>query len=81
MLNEPKNRVAIDRATLARISLEQVRLWPGCETVVSVGVLAGQPDRFELKVIEYGAAQKKVADRALRAIQREKLRAYLFKPE
>jgi hypothetical protein len=71
----------INRTDLARRSLEQIRLWPGCETVVSVGVLAGPSRRFELRVIDYGAAEKRRADRALRFIEREKLRQYFLQSE
>jgi hypothetical protein len=34
------------RVDLARDCLEQLRMWPGCETVVEVGVLAEPRDRF-----------------------------------
>jgi len=71
----------IDRVELARICLEEIHLWPGCETVVSVGVLSVPPDRFTLRVIEYGAAQMKLADRALRTIERIKLREFHLKAD
>jgi hypothetical protein len=67
---------AISRAELARDCLQELRLWPGCESVGTVGVLAGQRDRFTLHVIDYGAVAKRLADRALRCIEREKLRQY-----
>ena len=66
----------IDRQELARICLDEIRLWPGCESVVSVGVLAAPADCFMLRVIEYGVADIKLADRALRAIERVKRREY-----
>ena len=71
-----RNTRGIDRTELARICLEEIRLWPGCEGVVSIGVLAVPPDRFMLRVMEYGIAQAKRADRALRAIERVKLREF-----
>jgi hypothetical protein len=74
-------RTGIDRIELARICLEEIRLWPGCETVVSVGVLSVPPDRFALRVIEYGAAQLYRADRALRTIERVKLREFHLKAD
>jgi hypothetical protein len=67
---------AINRADLARSCLQELRLWPGCESVGTVGVLAGLRERFTLHVIDYGAASKRLADRALRCIEREKLRQY-----
>jgi hypothetical protein len=36
---------------------------------------------FFVHVIKYGAAKKKVADRAIRCIQREKLRRYRLRLE
>ncbi len=71
---------AIERDELAYVCLEEVRLWPGCESVVSVGVLGVSPDRFNLRIVDYGKAPPKLADRALRAIEREKLRSYHLKP-
>ena len=68
--------IPISRADLARESLEDLRSWPGCEGVVSVGVLSAPPNRFILRVIEYGLAEKRLADRAIRFIEREKLRQY-----
>ena len=66
----------ISRGELARESLEDLRGWPGCEGVVSVGVLSAPPDRFILRVMQYGVAEKRLADRAIRFIEREKLRQY-----
>jgi hypothetical protein len=74
-----RNTKAIERAELARVSLEEIRQWPGCESVVSIGVLAAPSDRFMLRVIEYGGAQINRADRALRAIERIKLREFHLK--
>jgi hypothetical protein len=71
-----KHTVGIGRADLTRDCLQQLRLWPGCETVAGLGVLGDLNGGFTVHVIEYGAASKKVADRALRCIQREKLRRF-----
>ena len=71
----------ISRADLARESLEDLRRWPGCERVVSVGVLSAPPDRFILRVMQYGVAEKRLADRAIRFIEREKLRQYHLKTD
>jgi hypothetical protein len=54
-------------------------MWLGCETVQGLGVLGDLRGGFTVHVIDYGAAKKKVADRALRCIQREKLRRYHLK--
>jgi hypothetical protein len=71
----------IGRADLAQESLEDLRRWPGCEGVVSVGVLWAPSNRFILRVIQYGLAEKRLADRALRFIEREKLRQYHLKTD
>jgi hypothetical protein len=68
-------KMPISRVDLIRDCLREVRLWPGCESVQRVGVLM-EKDRFIVRVIDYGAASKRIADRALRCIEREKLRAY-----
>lgn len=67
---------AIGREDLARDCLQELRMWPGCETVGTIRVLDEPRDRFAVRVIDYGAASRKLADRALRCIQREKLRRY-----
>jgi hypothetical protein len=54
------------------------RSWPGCEGVVSVGVLSAPPNRFILRVIQYGLAEKRLADRAIRFIERKKIAAVPF---
>jgi hypothetical protein len=56
--------------------MQELRMWPGCEGAISVAVLAQPGDRFSLQVIDYGIASKRLADRALRCIEREKLRHY-----
>jgi hypothetical protein len=76
-----RHRVGIARADLARICLQEMRLWPGCETVGSVGVLGDLGGRFMLHVIDYGCAKKHIADRALKCIQREKSRRLQLKME
>jgi hypothetical protein len=76
-----RNTIAISRSELARACLEEIRQWPGCEGVVSVGVLAAPPDLFLLRVIEYGETQTNRADRALRTIERSKLREFHLKAD
>jgi len=66
----------IRRADLTRDCLREVHMWPGCETVWGVAVVAESGGRFRVHVTDYGLAKKKVADRAMRYIQREKLRRY-----
>ena len=76
-----KHTTGMTRADLSRDCLAELRLWPGCETVEGLGVLGGSNGGFSVHVIDYGGAKKKVADRAVRCIQREKLRWYHLKME
>jgi hypothetical protein len=71
-----KHTVGISRADLTRDCLQQIRLWPGCESVERLGVLGDLRGGFSVHVIEYGTTKKRIADRAVRCIQREKLRRY-----
>ncbi len=67
---------AIDRTALAQQCLDAIRLWPGCETVKEICILASGPTDFLVRVIEYGDAVKRKADRAALCVQREKSRMY-----
>jgi hypothetical protein len=69
----------ITREELTRECLRELRLWPGCETVEGLAVLADTGGKFAVRVVAYGLAKKKNADRALRCIQREKLRHFHLK--
>jgi hypothetical protein len=77
----PRSTIGISRLDLSQDCLRDLRLWPGCETVVSVGVLAGTNGKFTVHVIEYGFAKKNQADRAIACIQREKARRFHLKME
>jgi hypothetical protein len=44
-------------------------------------VLAGLRDGFSVRVIDYGLANKRISDRAIRCIEREKLRRYHLRPD
>jgi hypothetical protein len=76
-----RQTVGIGRADLTRDCLREIRLWPGYETVAGLGVLRNLRGAFSVHVVDYGAAKKKVADRAIRCIQREKARRYHLKLE
>jgi hypothetical protein len=73
--------VGVTREDLTRDCLRDLRLWPGCETVDRIGILAGQDGKFTAHVIEYGDAKKQLTDRALRCVQREKARRFHLKEE
>ena len=76
-----RHTVGMSRADLMRDCLQQIRLWPGCETVEEIGVLAEPRGGFSVHVVNYGSAKKRVADRAIGCIRREKLRRYHLKLE
>jgi hypothetical protein len=76
-----KHRVAINRQDLVQVCLDEIRLWPGCGTVQSLGVLGDLRGGFTVHVVKYGLAKKRIADRAVRCIQREKSRQYCLKAE
>lgn len=71
----------LDRTTLALACLADLRAWPGCETVVSVGILADAGGRFLVRVIDYGTSNKRLADRAVRCVERERQRRCYLKIE
>ena len=71
----------INREDLTQECLRELRLWPGCETVQGVAVLADTDGQFAVRVVSYGLAKKKNADRALRCIQREMARRFHLKVE
>jgi hypothetical protein len=73
--------IGISREDLTRDCLQQLRMWPGCETVRSVAVLGDLRGKFTVHVIDYGLAKKSLADRAVRYVQREKQRRYHLKME
>ena len=73
------NRTAVTYDTLRKECLETIRQWPGCETVAGIRLIRdNSPAGFSAKITLYGRADKKVADRAIICVQREKRRHYRF---
>jgi hypothetical protein len=71
------NRTPITYDTLRRECLVTIRQWPGCETVAGIQLIRdNSPAGFLAKITLYGRADKKVADRAMIYVQREKRRHY-----
>jgi hypothetical protein len=66
---------AIAAERLKRDCLIAVKQWPGCETVAEIGTVR-EADGISLTVLNYGAAEKRLADRAVRAFQNECRRYY-----
>jgi hypothetical protein len=56
-------------------------MWPGCEAVEGIAVLATAGGKFTVHVVDYGSAKKHLSDRAVRCIQREQQRRYHLKPD
>jgi hypothetical protein len=71
----------IIREDLTQECLRELRLWPGCETVEEVAILAHTGGKFAVSVVACGLAKKKNADRAIWCIQREKARRFHLKVE
>jgi len=57
--------------------LEAVRQRPGCETVGGIQIIReNTPGGFSVRGTLYGKADKKIADRAINCVQREKRRHF-----
>lgn len=65
--------IVVDR--LKRDCLIVVKEWPGCETVAEIGIVRDELG-FKLTVLNYGAAQARLADRAVRSFQNNCRRHY-----
>ena len=71
------NRTAVTYDTLRKECLETIRHWPGCETVAGIQLIReNSPAGFSAKITLYGRADKKVANRVMICVQREKRRHY-----
>ena len=65
--------LGLSYGALRKECLEAVRLWPGCETVAGIQIIRNNtPAGFSVRVTLYGKADKKIADRAIICVQREK---------
>ena len=74
-----RSTLEISRADLTRDCIQQLRMWPGCEAVEDIAVLAAADGKFTVHVVDYGSAKKQLSDRAARCIQREQQRRYHLK--
>jgi hypothetical protein len=67
----------LDYGALRKECLEAVRQWPGCETIGGIQIIRdATPGGFSVRVTLYGKADKKIADRAINCVQREKRRHF-----
>jgi hypothetical protein len=69
--------MGLSYGVLRKECLEAVRQWPGCESVAGIQIIRdGAPGNFSIRITLYGEAQKKIADRAISCVQREKRRHF-----
>ena len=69
--------VGLSYGALRKECLDTVRQWPGCETVAGIQILReNSPGGFSVRVTLYDEAKRKLADRAIRFVQREKRRHF-----
>lgn len=69
--------VGLSYGALRKECLEAVRHWPGCETVGGIHIIRNEaPGGFSVRVTLYGKADRKIADRAIGCVAREKRRQF-----
>ena len=72
-----RETVGMSYGALRKECLEAVRQWPGCETVGAIQIIRDNtPGGFSVRGTLYGKANKKIADRAINCVQREKRRHF-----
>jgi hypothetical protein len=72
-----RETVGLNYGALRKECLDAVRQWPGCETVGGVQIIRDNtPGGFSVRVTLYGKADKKIADRAINYVRREKRRHF-----
>jgi hypothetical protein len=69
--------IGLSYGALRKECLDAVRQWPGCETVCGIQIIRNNiPGGFSVRVTLYGNADKRIADRAINCVQREKRRQF-----
>jgi hypothetical protein len=63
-------------AALRKECLNAVKHWPGCETIGGIQIIRQDSGRFSVRVTLYGKAKRRLADRAISAVQREMRRRF-----
>lgn len=61
---------------LRKECLNAVRGWPGCETILGIRIVREKHVAFSVRVTLYGKAKRRLADRAMRAVEREMRRRF-----
>ena len=68
--------VGVVYSDLRRACLEAVRQWPGCEAIAGIQIIRGVNRKFSIRVTLYGKSDKRIADRAIRCVEREMSRHF-----
>jgi hypothetical protein len=69
--------VGLSYAALRKECLDALKQWPGCESVGAIQIIRLKtPGGFSVRVTLYGQAERKIADRAVSFVQREKRRLF-----
>ena len=69
--------VGLSYGALRKECLDAVRQWPGCDSVAGIQIIReNTPGGFSVRVTLYGNADTKIADRAIKFVQREKRRHF-----
>lgn len=63
-------------AALRKQCLDAVRHWPGCETISAIQLIRQNRGGFSARITLYGKAQQRLADRAMKAVEREQRRCF-----
>jgi len=70
-------RTKISYEALRKECLEAVKCWPGCETIAGIQLIRNNsPAGFSVRITLYGKADKRIADRAMIYVEREKRRQF-----
>ena len=70
-------RTKISYSHLRKVCLDEIRQWPGCETVAGLQLVRDNtPSGFSLNITLYGQADRKTADRAKLYVERTNRRRY-----
>ena len=68
--------VGLSYADLRKECLNAVRSWPGCETIGGIQIIRQKTVGFSARVTLYGKAKRRLADRAMSAVEREMRRRF-----
>jgi hypothetical protein len=66
----------VSYAALRKECLDAVRQWPGCEMITGIQIIRQNNGGFSVRVTLYGNADRRLADRAMRSVEREKRRHF-----